>query len=281
MVSTIASGDTSGYVDIKDITMMFSISDVMGLNKISRVILANAAGAAIGMAETEVPKQDVSRPSVAVTTVGITTECDMKAVEILEENGFEPVIFHTVGSGGRAMEHLIDEGFIQGVLDISTIELMNHLTGALLDAGPDRLTAASRKGIPQVVVPGAIPVLVYSPHEAMPASLAGRPSIAHTPQVLDVRCSLEEEVIIGKEMGRKLSKASGPVKVFVPVKGYDSYSAEGNVFWDPAADAAFVQTLKENLRSDIPLELIDTDINSEKFAATITQALIDLMKSGK
>ena len=278
MVSTMASGDTSGFVDIKDFTMMFSVADIMGLNKLTRVILANAAGAAIGMAETEIPKQETSKPTIAVTTVGITTACAMKAIEILEENGFEPVIFHTVGSGGRAMEHLVEEGFINGVLDISVIELVHHQTGCMFDAGPGRLTAAGRKGIPQVVIPGSVSVLVFIPHDAMPASMKDRQQVAHTPQVLDVRCSHEEQVAVGVEMGAKLSAAQGKTKVFVPMKGFDSYSNEGNVLWNKEADEAFVQAFKDNLRKDIPFEVVDMDINDEQFAVLITNALIKMMR---
>jgi len=278
MVSTMASGDTSGFVDINDIAMMFSVADIMGLNKMTRVILANAAGAAIGMAETEVPKQEISKPAIAVTTVGITTACAMKAIEVLEENGFEPVIFHTVGSGGRAMEHLIEEGFINGVLDISVIELVHHQTGCMFDAGAGRLTAAGRKGIPQVVIPGSVSVLVFIPHEAMPVSMKDRQQVAHTPQVLDVRCSKEEQVAVGIEMGEKLSAAKGKTKVFVPMKGFDSYSNEGNVLYNKEADAAFVEAFKDKLRKDIPFEVVDMDINDEEFAVKITNALIDMMK---
>jgi uncharacterized protein (UPF0261 family) len=164
------------------------------------------------------------------------------------------------------------------VLDISVIELVHRLTGCIFDAGPDRLTAAGRKGIPQVVIPGSVSVLVYIPHEAMPKSMQGRPQVAHTPQVLDVRCSLEEQVAVGKEMGTKLSLATGPVKVFVPVKGFDSYSNEDNVLWDGEADAAFIKTLRENLREDIPMEIVDMYINDEQFAVLITNALIEMMK---
>jgi len=278
MVSTMASGNTSDFVDINDITMMFSVADIMGLNKITRVILANAVGAAIGMAETEIPKQEIVKPTIAVTTVGITTKCAMKAIEVLEENGFEPVIFHTVGSGGRAMEHLVEEGFINGVLDISVIELVHHKTGCMFDAGPGRLTAAGRKGIPQVVIPGSVSVLVFIPHEAMPDSMKGRQQVAHTPQVLDVRCTLEEQVAVGIDMGEKLSAAKGKTKVFVPMKGFDSYSNEGNVLWNKEADAAFVQAFRDNLRKDIAFEVVDMDINDDEFAVMITNALIEMMK---
>ena len=278
MVSTMASGNTSDFVDINDITMMFSVADIMGLNKITRVILANAAGAAIGMAETETPKEKISKPTIAVTTVGITTKCAMKAIEVLEENGFEPVIFHTVGSGGRAMEHLVEEGFINGVLDISVIELVHHQTGCMFDAGPGRLTAAGRKGIPQVVIPGSVSVLVFIPHEAMPENMKDRQQIAHTPQVLDVRCSQEEQVAVGVDMGVKLSAAKGKTKVFVPIKGFDSYSNEGNVLWNKDADAAFVEAFRDNLRKDIPFEVVDMDINDEQFAVLITKALIEMMR---
>src|SRR5579871_1400150 len=163
MVSTIASGNVAPFVDIMDITMMFPVTDILGLNPVSRKIFSNAAGAVCGMAESDIRLETGDRPVVGVTTVGITTQGAMKAVEVLQSAGFETIVFHAVGTGGRAMEALMKEGVIKAVLDIATIEVANEMYEALLAAGPERLSVAAKLGLPQVLCPGAVAILVYGP----------------------------------------------------------------------------------------------------------------------
>ena len=187
MVSTMASGNVAPWVDIRDITMMFSVTDIMGLNPVMRKILANAAGAVCGMAGVEVKLERKEKPLVAVTTVGITTQGAMKAAEVLEAAGFETITFHAIGPGGRAMEQMMKEGLIGAVLDYSTIEVSNEMYHALLAGGPDRLTTAGKLGLPQVLCPGAIEVLVYNEPETVPPPYNTRTLIRHSPQITDVR----------------------------------------------------------------------------------------------
>ena len=208
MVSTMASGDVAPWVDIKDITMMFSVTDILGLNPVTRKILANAAGAVCGMATVGVELQRSDKALVAVTTVGITTRGAMKAVETLEEAGYETIVFHAIGPGGRAMEQMMREGIIGAVLDYSTIEVSNEMHHALLAGGPDRLTAAGKLGLPQVLCPGAIEVLVFHEPETVPDRYRGRTLIRHSPQITDVRLNKEEMAELGEEVARRLQHTS-------------------------------------------------------------------------
>ncbi len=191
MVSTMASGNVEPWVGTSDITMMFSVTDIMGLNPFMRRILANAAGAACGMAEVEAPAQR-GNPLVAITTVGITTKGAMTAAKILEDAGYETIVFHAVGTGGRAMEDMMRQGLIGAVLDFSTIEVSNEMHHALLAGGPDRLTVAGALGLPQVLCPGALEVLVFNDPETVPARYAGRRLVRHSPKITDLRLTREE-----------------------------------------------------------------------------------------
>ena len=192
MVSTIASGNVAPWVDIKDITMMFSVADILGLNPLTRKILANAAGAVCGMASVEEELRPGRRPLVAVTTVGITTQGAMRAVRVLEDAGYETIVFHAIGPGGRAMEQLMKEKIIGAVLDYSTIEVSNEMYHALLAGGPERLTTAGKLGLPQVICPGAIEVLVFNEPETVPLAYRDRTLIRHSPQITDVRLNKTE-----------------------------------------------------------------------------------------
>ena len=200
MVSTMASGNVAPWVDIRDITMMFSVTDIMGLNPVMRKILANAAGAVCGMAHVDVQLEREGKPLVAVTTVGITTQGAMKAVEVLEAAGYETIVFHAIGPGGRAMEQMMKEGIIGAVLDYSTIEVSNEMHHALLAGGPERLTTAGKLGLPQVICPGAIEVLVYNEPETVPPPFNTRTLIHHSPKITDVRLNKEEMAEVGKEV---------------------------------------------------------------------------------
>ena len=279
MVSTMASGNVAPWVDIRDITMMFSVTDIMGLNPVMRKILANAAGAVCGMAGVEVKLERREKPLVAVTTVGITTQGAMKAAEVLEAAGFETITFHAIGPGGRAMEQMMKEGLIGAVLDYSTIEVSNEMYHALLAGGPDRLTTAGKLGLPQVLCPGAIEVLVYNEPETVPPPYNTRTLIRHSPQITDVRLNKEEMAEVGKEVARRLQSTKGDAVFMIPTAGYDSYAVEGMGFYDPQADAAFVEALKQGLPKNIRLVERDTHIEDPAFAVEAAQMLIDLIRA--
>jgi uncharacterized protein (UPF0261 family) len=278
MVSTMASGNVAPFVDIMDITMMFPVTDILGLNSVSRKILSNAAGAVSGMAESDITLETGARPLVGVTTVGITTEGAMRAVEVLEEAGYETIVFHAVGTGGRAMEELMKQGIIKGVLDIATIEITNEMYDAMLAAGPERLTVAGSLGLPQVICPGAVAILVYGPPESIPAPFKGRKYISHSPMITDVRLTKDEQVAVAHELAKRLQGIRGPCTFLIPQKGFDSYAAEGQEFWDPSADAAFIATLKAELPATVKVVERDTDINNRAFAEEMAQTLIAYMR---
>ena len=278
MVSTMASGNVAPWVDIRDITMMFSVTDIMGLNPVMRKILANAAGAVCGMAGVEIKLERTEKPLVAITTVGITTKGAMKAAEVLEAAGFETIIFHAIGPGGRAMEQMMKEGLIGAVLDYSPIEVSNEMYHALLAGGPDRLTTAGKFGLPQVLCPGAIEVLVYNEPETVPPPFNTRTLIRHSPQITDVRLNKEEMAEVGREVARRLQYTKGDAIFLIPTAGYDSYAVEGMGFYDPEADSAFVDALKKDLPKAIRIVERDTFIEDPAFAVEAAQMLIELIR---
>jgi uncharacterized protein (UPF0261 family) len=281
MVSTMASGNVAPWVDIKDITMMFSVTDILGLNPVMRTILANAAGAAVGMAQGTVPMDAGDRPLVAVTTVGITTQGAMKAIEVLEAAGYETIVFHAVGTGGRAMEQLMEEGVIGAVLDYSTIEVSNEMFHALLAGGEKRLTTAGDLGLPQVLAPGAIEVLVYNEPETVPPPFNTRTLIRHSPKITDVRLDAAEMAQVGEEVARRLQHTKGEAIFVIPNGGFDSYAVKGKGFYDPQADRAFVEALKANLPPNIQVLERDTHIEDPEFASWGAQLLIGLIEKKK
>jgi uncharacterized protein (UPF0261 family) len=278
MVSTMASGNVAPWVDIKDITMMFSVTDIMGLNPVMRKILANAAGAVCGMAGTDVVLETDGKPLVAVTTVGITTQGAMKAIEVLEAAGYETIVFHAIGPGGRAMEQLMEEGVIRAVLDYSTIEVSNEMYDALLAGGDKRLTTAGRLGLPQVLCPGAIEVLVFNEPETVPPPFDTRTLIRHSPQITDVRLDGQEMAAVGREVAARLSHTKDEAIFMIPTAGYDSYAVEGEGFYDPEADQAFVKALKAGLPDNFTIIERDTHIEDPAFAIEAAQHLIDLIE---
>ncbi|MBE3133772.1 MAG: Tm-1-like ATP-binding domain-containing protein [Acidobacteria bacterium] len=281
MVSTMASGNVAPWVDIRDITMMFSVADIMGLNPVTRKILANAAGAACGMASTDVEMETGDTNLVAVTTVGITTQGAMKAVEVLEAAGLHTIVFHAIGAGGRAMEQMMKEGIIAAVLDYSTIEVSNEMYHALLAGGPERCTTAGKLGIPQVIAPGAIEVLVFNEPETVPPPFNTRTLIRHSPKITDVRLNAAEMANVGKELARRLSFTKDRAVFMIPTAGYDSYAVKGKGFYDPEADAAFVRELTANLPSCIEVVKRDTHIEDPAFAVEAAKTLLTLIDAKK
>ncbi|MBA7671556.1 hypothetical protein ES703_79715 [subsurface metagenome] len=278
LVSTMASGNTSNLVGIKDITMMFSVADIMGLNRVTRKILGRAAGAVCGMGQTEIELPESEQPLIAITTVGITTPGAIKAKEVIYKAGFDTIVFHAVGTGGRAMESLIKEGQINGVLDLATIEVVQEMLGGYLAATPERMTVATNLGIPQVISPGAISCNTYGPPETIPEKFRDRQFVRHSALYTNVRTNANELRELAKEQAKRVNTGKGPIEWFIPMKGFCSYSVEGGPLYNPEADRAYVETIKSELREDIPVYIRDLDINDPAFATEAAEHLIALVK---
>ncbi|MDH4268044.1 MAG: Tm-1-like ATP-binding domain-containing protein [Deltaproteobacteria bacterium] len=277
MVSSMASGNIRPYVGTSDITMMYSVVDISGLNRISKRILRNAAAAVCGMVDGREENVFTDRPLIATTMFGVTTPCVTEAKRILEEKGFEVLVFHANGPGGMAMEQLIGEGQIQAVLDITTTELPDELLGGKGSAGPHRLEKAGEMGIPQVVVPGALDMVNYFP-DAVPPQFRDRLFYQHNPATSLMRTSVKENRQLGEIMARKLSRAKGPTVVYIPLGGVSAIDAPGQPFFDPEANRAFVEALKRNLPSRILVMEKALHINNPSFARELAQALLKLLQ---
>jgi len=275
MVSTVAAGDTRPYVGVKDITMMPSVVDVAGINRISVKILSNAAGAIAGMVKMQTKTAAEDKPLIGATMFGVTTPCVTKAKQILESAGYEVLVFHCTGVGGRSMEDLIKGGFIKGVLDITTSELTDELVGGVFSAGPHRLEAAGEAGIPQVVCPGAIDLVTFGPPDTVPTVFRNRRFHQHNPTATVVRTTIEENEQLGKIIAQKLNRAKGPTIFMMPMKGLSLIGTEGQPFYDAEADAAFLKSLKRNLSDKVTLIEMDTDINDEEFATKAANLLLE------
>ena len=278
MVSTLAAGDTREYVGESDVTMMASVVDIAGLNSISARILANAAGAMVGMLGAAPVTIGGHRTLIGATMFGVTTPCVTAAREELERRGYEVLTFHATGTGGRAMEALAQSGFLAGVLDVTTTELCDELVGGVLSAGPDRLTAAGRAGLPQVVSLGALDMVNFGPRDTVPTQFAARNLYVHNPQVTLMRTTPEESARLGSEIARKLSQATGPVAVFVPLKGVSAISGEGGPFYDPDADSALFEALRDGLAGNVELHELEANINDVEFAHAMAARLAELLE---
>jgi len=278
MVSTLASSDVSSYVGTKDITMMHSVVDIAGLNKISRKILRNAAGAICGMVEAKAEEVISDKPLIGITMFGVTTPCVMAAKEILENNSWEVIVFHCTGTGGRAFEELIESGEIDAVLDVTTTELADEVAGGILSAGPKRLEAAAKRGIPQVIVPGALDMVNFGNRETVPIKYQKRNLYQHTPMVTLMRTNIDENKKLGHMIACKANKASGKTAIAIPLRGFSAYDAEGLHFYDHEADQAFIEALKNSLMSNVKLAEMDYHINDYEFAQKIVNLLMEIMK---
>jgi uncharacterized protein (UPF0261 family) len=274
MVSTMAAGDTSDYVGGVDVTMMASVTDVAGINSISARILANAAGAMAGMLQAPAPQVGDGRPLVAATMFGVTTPCVTRAREELERRGYEVLVFHATGTGGKAMEALVEGGLLSGVLDVTTTELCDDLVGGVLSAGPARLEAAGRAGVPQVVSLGALDMVNFGARDTVPPKFEDRNLYVHNPAVTLMRTTPEECAELGRRIASKLAAATGPTSLFVPLGGVSLIDAEGQPFHDPGADAALFDALREGLAgSSVELVELDANVNDEEFADAMVDKL--------
>ena len=278
MVSTVASGQVGHYVGVKDVTLMYSITDIAGLNRISRRILANAAGAVCGMMEQRVPEGE-DRPVIAATMFGVTTPCVERVRHHFERAGYEVLVFHATGSGGRAMEGLIDGGFITAVADVTTTEWCDELVGGVLSAGPERLDAGARAGIPQVVSVGALDMVNFGPRGTVPDRFADRHFHVHNPSVTLMRTSPAENAKLGEIIAQKLNRARGPVTLMLPLRGVSALDREGQPFHDRAADAALFDALRRALDPKVGLVELDLHINDPLFADAIAEELLSKLAS--
>lgn len=283
LVSTMISGDVADYVGGSDVTLMYSVTDVSGINRISRQVLGNAAGAAAGMARAHAdrrsePAPDGDRPLVAASMFGVTTPAVTAARERLEELGYDVLVFHATGTGGRALESLASGGELAGVLDLTTTELADELLGGVLSAGPDRLRAASRAGLPQVVSLGALDMCNFGPRETVPERYARRNLVVHNAQVTLMRTTESEMAQLGGVLGERLALATGPAEVFLPDRGVSALDVPGGPFRDAAADRACVAAVTEALRgSEVRQHRIDAHINDPAFARAAAERLHELI----
>lgn len=281
MISTLASGQVRPYIGDKDILMMNSVVDIAGLNRISRVVLANASAAMIGMVKADHftrMKQDQSeeRPLVAATMFGVTTPCVEQARKIIERGGYEVLVFHATGNGGQAMESLIREGAFAGVLDITTTELADELVGGVLSAGPERLTAASDMGIPQVVSVGATDMVNFGAPETIPETFKDRKLHRHNATVTLMRTTEEECEQLGKEIGRKVASSKGPAAIMLPLHGVSAIDKEQEDFDDPFARAATFAGIAE-YQKQVELNWLDMHINDKAFATACAEKLLQML----
>lgn len=280
MVSTVASGNTSFYIGTSDLIMMPSVVDVSGLNRISTKVFTNAAHAIAGMLNYETEEYVSDKPLIAATMFGLTTPAVNYAREYLEARGYEVLIFHATGTGGKSMESLINDGFIEGVLDLTTTEWCDELFGGVLNAGPNRLEAAALNKVPQVVSLGAMDMVNFGAFDTVPTKYEGRNFYKHNPSVTLMRTNVEENKLLGKKISEKLNMATENTVLMIPRKGLSGIDAEGQPFYGPEEDQMLFDTIKANINKDI-IELIemDTVINDKVFAETAAQKLIDMIEA--
>lgn len=280
MVSTVASGNTSQYVGTSDIVMMPSIVDVSGLNSISTKIFTNAVFAIVGMVKFENNKVLDKKPLVAATMFGVTTPCVTAAKEYMEDRGYEVLVFHATGVGGRTMESLIEGGFIEGVLDLTTTEWADEIIGGVLNAGPNRLEAAAKHNIPQVVSVGALDMCNFGPYDTVPEKFLGRNLYKHNPTVTLMRTTVEENELIGKKIAEKLNMSKGKTILMLPLKGVSGIDAKDQPFYGEEEDKKLFDTLKELTNKDVvTIQEINCNINDIEFAQKAAQNLIDLIEN--
>ncbi|HEY1120820.1 MAG TPA: Tm-1-like ATP-binding domain-containing protein [Haloferula sp.] len=276
MVSTLASGNTAPYLGEKDIVMIPSIADVAGLNRLSRVIFSRAAGAICGMVDAEIATSD-AKPLIVASMFGNTTACVTEAKRILEDAGYEVLVFAATGAGGRAMEALIGSGMVAGVLDITTTEWADEHVGGVLTAGPDRLDAAGEAAVPCVIAPGCLDMVNFGVKESVPKRFTGRNFYIHNPQVTLMRTTPEECAEIGEIIAAKVNMFAAPSAVMIPKKAISVISAPGQPFHDAAADRALFSALKRDAR--VPVLEYDMEINDPAFARACAEKLLELMRA--
>ena len=278
MVSTLGGGDVSAYTGSKDIIFIPSIVDVAGINRFSRAIYANAAGAIAGMVELEAPAVTGEKPLITATMFGNTTQCVDRARGVMENAGYEVLVFHATGAGGKTMEGLIADGFIVGSLDITTTELADEVCGGVLSAGPDRMMAAARAGIPTVLAPGCVDMCNFWGIDAVPEKYRDRNLYQWNPNITLMRTNVEENLAMGKMIARAANESKGKVVILLPLKGVSMLDSPGGPYWDPEADGACYRAIKDHLKPGIPVIEIDANINDAEFADRAAGLLLEMLK---
>jgi uncharacterized protein (UPF0261 family) len=278
LVSTMASGDVKPYVGEVDTTLTYSVVDVAGINSISAMVLGNAAAAIAGMAKAHEARLTAPpgehKPLIGVTMFGVTTPAADEARRTLTDLGYEVLVFHATGTGGRAMEKLVESGLLSGVCDLTTTELADDLVGGVLSAGPHRLELAGAKGVPQVVSLGALDMVNFGPMETVPPRFAGRNLFVHNPTVTLMRTTTEEMAELGRRIAAKLAAATGPTELFIPLRGVSAIDVDGAPFRDAEADAALFAALREGLAgSGVVVHEVDQAINDPGFGTAMAEAL--------
>ena len=282
MVSTMAGGTVSEYVGTSDIVMFPSIVDVQGLNSILQTVLNNAVAATVGMLKAKKLEAADAKPHIAATMFGVTTACVSHAQEYLEQRGYEIVVFHATGAGGKSMEKLIRDGYFVGVLDLTATEWCDELFGGILAAGPHRHEAAIDANIPQVVSVGALDMVNFGSPNTVPDKYEGRTFYPHNPQITLMRTTPEENRRLAEKLAEKLNRATKPTELLLPLKGVSAIATEGGPFYDPEADEALFSTLEKTIKNNsVTIRQLETDINDPAFAEAAAQALIDLIDNSK
>ena len=280
MVSTLAAGNTRPYVGTTDICMMYPVADFAGLNRVTRTILANAANAIAGMCCLPLPAPEQrQRPPLAATMFGVTTPCVDRVRRLLEAEGYELLVFHATGAGGQAMERLIRDGFVRGVLDITTTELADELVGGILSAGPGRLEEAGIMGIPQVISVGALDMVNFGPIDTVPEKFRGRKLYQHNPAVTLMRTTAQENAELGRLVAQKAARAAGPVTIVLPLRGVSAIDAPNQPFHDPEADEALFAAVRGNLAGNVTLVEVDAHINDPAFADRLAAEFLPMIRA--
>src|SRR6266446_2110318 len=280
LVSTVASGDVSFYVRGKDITMIPSIVDVAGLNRISRMIYARAAGAICGMVQNEPVRRGQDRPIITASMFGNTTDCVGACSKSLKEKGFEVLVFHATGAGGRAMETLVSDGLVEAVLDITTTEWADELCRGIFSAGPERLDAPGLRGIPHLIVPGCVDMANFGAPSTVPEKYRQTKRLFYewNPSVTLMRTNVEENRRMGEIFAQKANAAQGPVAFLIPLKGVSMLDGDGQQFCDREADRAMFEAIKANLKPGIAVVEVDLNINDPLFAAKAVEMILELIQ---
>jgi uncharacterized protein (UPF0261 family) len=285
LVSTVAAGDTTPYVGTRDITLMPSVVDVAGINRLSRQILTRAAGAICGMVESEVEPAKEEKPIIAASMFGNTTACVDRCRELLTAKGYEVLVFHATGTGGKTMEDLVADGLVEAVLDITTTEWADELCGGVFSAGPTRLEAPGKAGLPHLIAPGCVDMVNFGPRETVPAKYKGRLFYEWNPSVTLMRTTPEENARMGKIFAEKANAAKGPVAFLLPLKGVSILDSvvdgKPQQFWSPEADKAIFEAIKKNLRPQISVVEMEANINDPAFADKAVQMMLELIAQAK
>ena len=276
-LSTLAAKDLSRQVGVKDITLMPSVVDVAGLNSISKLLIQQAAAAICGMVDVEVEESGDKKKSIAISMFGNTTKCVDKCTELLKDKGFEVLAFHATGVGGATMESLILEGCFDGVLDVTTTELADDLCGGICSAGPERLTAASKMGIPQVVVPGCLDMVNFAHLDTVPDQFKTRQLYSWAPDVTLLRTNAAENKALGERLATKINTSTAAVLVLLPKKGISQIDSEGDIFYQPEVDHVLFESIKKHTKSSIPVIEMDAHINDDAFAEALVENLIKIL----